>query len=174
METVVRNQVFSRLWNQAGSTALDRPTDRAQNGQGRRAIKFKTDGFYKVLIVEVNRRPGFEVRVFGLPDQPGLVNSDGLVTFANPMETAELQGLIHQIDRWTTSFETVFGQRVADRPWNVASTDSSEDLAANERMGSTDQDQISSEENEGIAVPSCQSNRDEWDQEGVAATSDRA
>jgi len=175
METIVRNQVFGRLWDQAGSVRFDRHVDRAQNGQGRRAIKFKTDGFCKVLILEANHRPGFEVRLFGFPETPGLVNAEGAVTFANPVEAAELQALIRQIDRWTISFETIFGERIAGLPLNAASRDSAGDATDSETTGTTDDSETRSEENEQGEMSSCQTNCDNWDQEdAVAATSDRA
>lgn len=110
MESPYQNHVFSRLWEQAGGRVLNRRTERAQNEQGRRAIKFKTDGLHKVLILEADQRPGFEVRLCAFPEKPGIVSPDGAVTFAAPVATTSLERLIGQIDQWVLSFETIFGE----------------------------------------------------------------
>ena len=104
------SQVFSGLWLQAASENLGRRIDRAKNIQGQRALKFKTRGFHKALILEANCRPGFIVRLCGLAEKPGLIDSRGVVTFANPVETESFGLLLSQIDRWASSFEILYGQ----------------------------------------------------------------
>lgn len=108
-----QNHVFSNLWIQAESGNLGRRVDRARNGQGRRALKFKTHGFHKALILEVNHRPGFVVRLCDFVEKAGLIDSDGIVTFANPIDTEALDTLLSQIDRWASSFEIIFGEKGA-------------------------------------------------------------
>ena len=107
---VEQNQVFSGLWLQAASGNLGRRVDRARNVQGQRALKFRTLGFHKALIVEANQRPGFIVRLYDFPKKSGLIDSNGAVTFANPVETEILLTLLNQIDRWASSFEILYGE----------------------------------------------------------------
>lgn len=114
MTITTENHVFSRLWHQAAENVFNRPVERATNSQGSRAIKFKTDGMHKVLIFEVERRPGFEVRLCGFQHVPGVVSDGGIVKFSGPVETSSLGQLINQIDRWALSFETIFGEVVSD------------------------------------------------------------
>lgn len=105
-----QNLVFDGLWHQAASGNVGRRVDCAINMQGKRALKFRTRGFHKALIVEANRRPGFIIRLCGFAHKPGLIDSDGVATFVNPIETEILKTLLNQIDCWVSSFETLYGE----------------------------------------------------------------
>ncbi len=112
MEDAIRqeNHVFGNLWGQAGSGNIDRRIERAKSSQGQRALKFKTYGFYKGLILESDSRPGVEVKVYELEAKPGLIDFEGRITFAVSLETESLSGLLVQVDQWVSSYETLFGQ----------------------------------------------------------------
>jgi len=116
METTQQNQNFNRLWEEVGSNNTNRRIERAQNTQGRRAIKFKTNGSRKTLIIEVEHDPGFEVRLCEFSEKDDLVSTDGIVTFAAPpAETVSLEDMVHLVDQWASSFETIFGDVTAMR-----------------------------------------------------------
>ncbi|MBN2374489.1 hypothetical protein JXL19_11950 [bacterium] len=105
-----RNHVFGNLWNNARNGGFDRQVDRARNNKGRRALKFETEGLHRVMILEADHRPGFEVCICGLTEKPGLINANGIITFAGSVETERLETLFKQIDHWIISFETIFGK----------------------------------------------------------------
>ena len=109
--TAVHNHVFDSLWVQADPRGLGRPMERCANAAGRRALKFRTRGFHRAMIMEADHRPGFAVRVCGFAEIPGLVDSSGIATFANPLETESLITLLSQVDRWTSSYENLFGEK---------------------------------------------------------------
>lgn len=112
-----QNQVFNDLWLQSASgSSGGRRVDQAKNSHGQRALKFKTRSFHKALILETDQRPGFMVRICDFAEKPGLIDSKGILTFANPVETESLAALLIQIDRWALSFETIFGERGATIP----------------------------------------------------------
>lgn len=109
MEPTIHNHVFSRIWDQV-TGSFDREVEQARNGQGSRAIKFRTEGLHRALVREVNSRPGFEVQLCDWPEIPGLVSETGIVTFAEPLPTSSLELLIRLIDRWVVAVETVYGE----------------------------------------------------------------
>jgi len=100
--------VFTRLWKQVANGGFDRQVERARNRHGGRAIKFRSE-FHKALVVETDRRPGFEVRLCGFPVTEGLVSQDGVVAFKKPVQTDSLEALIGAIDLWVRAYEALYG-----------------------------------------------------------------
>lgn len=162
--TQYSNHVFSRFWIQAAGRGFDRQVWRAQNGQGRRAIKFQTEGFHKALIVEANHRPGFEVRLCDLAEKSGLVNSQGIISFASPAETERLETLIRQIDQWTISYEIIFGDKGEGIGENSESPDSKEEASGNESVSPSADSQSASGGTLEREASGGQANYEDWDQ----------
>ena len=164
-----RNQVFTQLWTQAVNGRYDRRLCCAQNNQGRRAIKFKTNGFQKALILEANQRPGFEVRLCEFVPRLGLINSQGTVTFANPVETETLAVLISQVDGWAKAYETLYGQQGTVIPSSSEAVDVAQEATDSEVMDSVNDLQTESEGNvESQSAADGETNYSNWDQVEVS------
>ncbi len=165
MENTIRqeNHVFGNLWGQAGSGNMDRRIERAKNSSGQRALKFKTYGFYKGLILESDRRPGFEVKVYDLEAKPGLIDAEGRITFAAPLEIESLSGLLVQIDQWVSSYETLYGQG-----GGVIRGDVQQVSEESEEARVAEQGPVSAEK-DTAEIPA-----DNWDEAGGARGSDAA